>query len=71
MGAAVTLRWRVSGGECELRMQGATGQVCLRRDGKVVASGTVPSAAAAYDWAARHADIFEGESQGDRRTGSE
>jgi hypothetical protein len=71
MGASVTLRWRVSGVDCELQMQGATGEVCLRRDGKVIASATVPSAAAAYDWAAQQADILGEESRRDRRTGSD
>ena len=71
MGASVTLRWRVSGVECEFQKQGATGRVCVRQDGKVIASATVPSWAAAYDWAATQADILGGESGRDRRTGSD
>jgi hypothetical protein len=71
MGASVTLRWRVSGVECEFQKQGATGQVFLRRDGKVIGSTTVPSAVAAYEWAAKQADILGRESPRDRRTGSD
>jgi hypothetical protein len=71
MGASVTLRWRVSGVECEFLITGATGQVCLRRDGKIIASATVPSAAAAYDWASKQTDMLGRESPRDRRTGSD
>ena len=46
-GASFTLRWRVSGVECELQITGTTGHVWLRRESKVVGSAAVASAVAA------------------------
>jgi len=66
MGTSVILRWRVSGVECELEMNGAIGQVSVRQDGNIVRSATVESAAAAHQWVSEQADILEGEK---RRTG--
>ena len=61
MGTSVILRWRVSGVECELEMEGAIGQVCIRQDGKIVQSGTVESAVAAHEWASKQIQRLEGE----------
>jgi hypothetical protein len=71
MGASVTLRWRVSDVDCELRIAGTAGQVSVRRDGQIIANDTVESAAAAHEWASEQANNLRQESERDRRTGTD
>ena len=59
MGASFTLRWRVSGVECELQIKGTKGHVWLRREGKIVGSADVTSAVAAHEWATKQAERLE------------
>ena len=64
MAASLTLRWRMSGVECELRIEGTTGHVWLRRDGKIVGSAAVSSAVAAQEWATRQIERLREEPRG-------
>jgi hypothetical protein len=59
MGASIVLRWRVSEIECELQMGEEVGRVSVRQHGEVIRSAIVPSASAAYEWAAEQADLLE------------
>ena len=65
----MTLRWQVAGVDCELRMNGTAKRVSVRRDGVIVGSATVESAADAHEWASELADSLQEKS--DRRTGTD
>ena len=70
MASAVTVRWSIGTVDCELRMKGDRGELALRQQDVIIASATVTSAAAAYQWAADHVAGAEAPGKGGQRTGT-
>lgn len=52
MDSAITVRWSLESVNCELRMKDGAGDLFLIENGTVIAHAMVPSAEAAYRWAA-------------------
>jgi hypothetical protein len=58
MDSAITVRWSLEGVNCELRMKDGAGDLFLIENGTVIAHARVPSAEAAYRWAAERVDAL-------------
>ena len=69
MGAAVRLSWKQGRFDCHLRMEENVHQIKLVDNGVVVASATVPSASAAFEWAAERGASQRPERDRPARTG--